>query len=132
MGAPDYFRIVFSFIAVIGLIGAFAILAPRLGARLRVLSRQVGIRRPASRLALIETLSIDPKRRIAIIQCDDQEHLILIGATSETLIASPVKHPTSPTKSDASDNNDDDLLHPCDDNPAPHATFAPLLSKSAA
>ncbi|MEL6507462.1 MAG: hypothetical protein AAFR29_07490, partial [Pseudomonadota bacterium] len=65
MGAPDYFRIVFSFIAVIGLIGAFAILAPRLGARLRVLSRQVGIRRPASRLALIETLSIDPKRRIA-------------------------------------------------------------------
>ncbi|MEL6111934.1 MAG: flagellar biosynthetic protein FliO [Pseudomonadota bacterium] len=122
MGAPDYLRVLFSFVAVIGLIGALAVLGPRLGARLRTLTGKVGLQRPASRLAIAESLSIDPKRRVMIIQCDDHEHLVLISATGETVIASPL----------AREKREDSSQTVHNESTTTRPSFASLVAKTAA
>ncbi|GLK51527.1 flagellar biosynthetic protein FliO [Maricaulis virginensis] len=40
------------------------------------------------RLNLKETLVIDPRRRVVIVQADDTEHVVLLGAEAETVLAS--------------------------------------------
>ena len=74
-------RVIFALIAVLGFIGLAAILVRKAG----LISASSGLIRK-KRLALVETLAIDARRRVAIIKCDGAEHLVLLGATSETLI----------------------------------------------
>ncbi len=38
------------------------------------------------RLAVIETLMLDNRRRLILFRCDDRDHLVLLGQTSETVI----------------------------------------------
>ncbi len=52
---------------------------------------------PAKRLKLVESLSLDPKRRVVLLRCDDQEHLILIGERETTLSTQTAKQPMSDT-----------------------------------
>lgn len=40
-----------------------------------------------SRLKVVETLSLDARRRLVLVQCDQQEHLLVLGAERETVIA---------------------------------------------
>ena len=40
------------------------------------------------RLKLKETLVIDPRRRLVILQADGTEHVVLLGAEAETVLAS--------------------------------------------
>ncbi|WP_300543115.1 flagellar biosynthetic protein FliO [Maricaulis sp.] len=40
------------------------------------------------RLRLKETLVIDPRRRLVIVQADATEHVVLLGAEAETVLAS--------------------------------------------
>lgn len=40
------------------------------------------------RLHLKETLVIDPRRRLVILQADGTEHVVLLGAEAETVLAS--------------------------------------------
>lgn len=79
-------RIIFGLIAVLGLIGACAIAARKFG----LVSASGGLVRKR-RLQIVETLALDTRRRLAIVRCDDREHLIILGQSSETLIDS---HPT--------------------------------------
>lgn len=97
----DVSRIIFSLIAVIGLIGVFAILAKRLSVvQANFANRQ------QKRLQLMETLSIDPKRKLAIIRCDGQQHLIMFGAQGECVIdAQILNHPAAPSQSDFISHN---------------------------
>ena len=85
MISAEILRIVFSFIAVLGLIGVCALAARKFG-----LASAVGNASGKKRLALVETLAIDARRRLAIIRCDDTEHLIILSATGETVIANSV------------------------------------------
>jgi flagellar protein FliO/FliZ len=41
------------------------------------------------RLAVIESLALDPRHRLVLVRRDDREHLILIGA-SETVVESGI------------------------------------------
>ena len=53
-------------------------------------------RKPGDRrLALIEMLSLDPRRRIVLVRRDNKEHLILLSPTGETILESDidVQHP---------------------------------------
>ncbi len=86
----DVSRIVFALIAVIGMIGLAAIAAKKLG----LANGSIALSR-ARRLALVETLSLDPKRRAAIIACDGREHLIILDQTRVTVIerAIPAREP---------------------------------------
>jgi flagellar protein FliO/FliZ len=45
------------------------------------------------RLALKETLVIDPRRRLVIIRSDDTEHVLLLGVEREILLSSQVAKP---------------------------------------
>jgi flagellar protein FliO/FliZ len=81
MISPEILRILFGLIAVIGMIGVAALAARKLG----LASASGGLVR-RRRLALVETLALDARRRVAIIKCDGAEHLIILGATSETVI----------------------------------------------
>lgn len=45
------------------------------------------------RLKLVETLPIDPRRRLAIVRCDDREHLLILGTNGETVIETNLKGP---------------------------------------
>jgi flagellar protein FliO/FliZ len=77
----DIARIVFALIAVIGMIGLAAVAAKKLGLQSGAISLQ-----RARRLALVETLSLDPRRRAAIIACDGREHLIILDAARVTVV----------------------------------------------
>lgn len=81
MDIIDIARIIFALIAVIGMIGLAAIAARRLGLTNGVLAAG-----RARRLALVETLSLDPKRRAAIIACDGREHLVILDPARVTVI----------------------------------------------
>ena len=74
-------RIAFSLIAVIGMIGLVAVGAQKLGLNNGALSMH-----RARRLAIVETLSLDPKRRVAILSCDDREHLVILDAARVTIV----------------------------------------------
>lgn len=77
----DIARIVFALIAVIGMIGLAAVAVKKLGLQSGAISLQ-----RARRLAIVETLSLDPRRRAAIIACDGREHLIILDAARVTVI----------------------------------------------
>ncbi|MEM8934779.1 MAG: flagellar biosynthetic protein FliO [Pseudomonadota bacterium] len=74
-------RLIFAFVAVLGMIGAAAYIARKVGLGA---ADQSGAGK--KRLSLVETLTVDPRRRIAIIRCDEKEHLIAFGPESETVI----------------------------------------------
>lgn len=52
----------------------------------------------ARRLSISETLIVDPRRRVVIVRCDNREHVLLLGAERETILASTdVPAPAPPT-----------------------------------
>lgn len=77
----DFIRTIFALAAVIGMIGLAALAARRFGVR----NGGFALARPR-RLALVETLALDPRRRAAIIACDGREHLVILDASRVTLI----------------------------------------------
>lgn len=88
MELAEIARVFFALIAVLGLIGLAALAARKAG----LISASGGVVRKR-RLAIIETLAIDARRRVAIIKCDDKEHLVVLGANSETLVESDLDAP---------------------------------------
>jgi flagellar protein FliO/FliZ len=45
------------------------------------------------RLKIIETLPVGAKHKAVLIQRDDRQHLILLGANSDTVIETNIKPP---------------------------------------
>jgi flagellar protein FliO/FliZ len=92
VGAIDYLRFLAALGFVLGLIGLLAWLA----ARYRLGSVPA---RAARRLAVVEALPIDPRRRLVLIRCDDREYLLLLGQDGNRLIApgrgTPAEPPTT-------------------------------------
>jgi flagellar protein FliO/FliZ len=86
----QYLRFAAALIFVLALIGAAAFVARAFGF-LTPMQRKPGERR----LALIEMLSLDPRRRIVLVRRDNKEHLILLSPTGETILESDidVQHP---------------------------------------
>ena len=89
MFSPEILRILFGFVAVLGLIAVAALAARKLG----LASATGGLARKR-RLAIVETLAIDARRRVVIIKCDDTEHLVVLGATGETIIERNLEGPS--------------------------------------
>lgn len=84
MDLGEFIRAVFALLLTLGLIGLAAVAMRRLGpdalARLQVGRRE-------RRLTLVETLVLDPARRLVLVRLDGEERLILLGEgrTLETL-----------------------------------------------
>lgn len=74
MELSEILRFASALIFVVGLIAACAWAAKRFG--LVPTGRQSSANK---RLAVTETLTIDPKRKLVIVRHDDREHLLLLG-----------------------------------------------------
>jgi flagellar protein FliO/FliZ len=81
MDILDFSRIFFALIAVLGMIGLCAMIARKAG----FVCGAVSLAR-RRRLSIVESLPLDARRRAAIIRCDGREHLVILGATTETII----------------------------------------------
>jgi len=81
--SPDiYYRFVFALALVVGLIVVVAFVARRLGLGGR-LAASGGRKR---RLAIVEVLPLDAKRRLVLVRRDAVEHLVLVGPESDVVV----------------------------------------------
>ncbi len=90
MEEVNYLRIFLSFAFILGLIGLMGWAVRRFD-----LGKLQGKLQAGKRLQVLEQLYLDPKRKIIILRCDNQEFLMVASATSEQLIPLPTSDPTS-------------------------------------
>jgi len=85
MDLQTYLRFVAALVFVLALIGAFAWLARRFG-----LGHRIGPLKGPRRLALLDVIALDGKRRLVLVRRDNVEHLLLLGANSEVVVESRI------------------------------------------
>jgi flagellar protein FliO/FliZ len=76
MNLADFARAVFALALTLGLMGLCAAALRRFGPD--ALAR-FGAPKKARRLAIVETLVLDPSRRLVLVACDGRERLLLLG-----------------------------------------------------
>lgn len=76
MQPSDFLRALFALVLTLGLIGLGAVALRRFGPE--ALARFAAPKK-ARRLAVVESLVLDPARRLVIVACDGQERLLLLG-----------------------------------------------------
>ncbi|MBU0859239.1 MAG: flagellar biosynthetic protein FliO [Alphaproteobacteria bacterium] len=81
-------RFIAALVFVLGLMFLLSQVMKRYNGHARALP---GIRK--KRLQIIEVLAIDSRRRAVLIRRDDREHLVLLGATTDTVIESNIESP---------------------------------------
>ncbi|AUG52020.1 FliO/MopB family protein [Thalassospira marina] len=81
MDMGSYFRFIAALVFVLALIGVIALLARRFVPGARTINR--GKKR---RLALIEVLPLDAKRRLVLVRRDDTEHLIVLSPNGDVVV----------------------------------------------
>lgn len=77
MNFADFLRAVFALAVTLGLVGVAAVALRRYGPD--ALARFGQPQRKERRLRVVETLVLDPARRLLIVECDGQERLLLLG-----------------------------------------------------
>ncbi len=82
LDVTGYLQFVIALAFVIGLI----LVAAMMGRRWMESRVVTGRKRTGRSLQIIETLPLDAKRRIVLIQRDDRRHLILLGMDGDTII----------------------------------------------
>ncbi|MES2034159.1 MAG: flagellar biosynthetic protein FliO [Pseudomonadota bacterium] len=88
MEFTEILRAIFALAVTLGLVGLAAVAMRRFGPD--ALARFQPVRKER-RLVLIESLVLDPARRLVLIRLDDEERLVLLGEgrTLETLKKTP-------------------------------------------
>ena len=76
MDFPSFIRAVFALALTLGLIGLATVALRRYGPD--AIARIQGPKKDR-RLKIVETLVLDPTRRIVIVDCDGAERLLLLG-----------------------------------------------------
>jgi flagellar protein FliO/FliZ len=100
MGWDVGLRAILSLALVFGLIFGAGFLAKRYGVHGGVIGRRPGKRR----LAVIESLPLDNRRRLLLLRKDDREHLVIVGGASDVVLesgSSPKFSLTEPLGGDA-------------------------------
>ncbi|MGE3302783.1 MAG: FliO/MopB family protein [Hyphomonadaceae bacterium] len=88
----DWLKAFFALIFVLGLIAATALAARRMG---MLQAPAPGGKR---RMSVVESLFLDPRRRLLIVRVDAEEHVLLLSATHDVVVAS---RPASSAPADA-------------------------------
>ncbi len=76
MNFADFARAMFALALTLGLVGLGAVALRRFGPE--ALAR-FGANKKERRLAVVESLVLDPARRLVIVSCDGKERLLLLG-----------------------------------------------------
>jgi flagellar protein FliO/FliZ len=98
---PTLGTYVLALVFVLALIGLTALAAKRFGFARGAAA--IGGRR---RLAVVEALAIDGKRRLLLVRRDGVEHLLVLGATTETVIETGITPPAAPPRPAAAGGGD--------------------------
>ena len=91
---PQVLRLIAALAFVLALMGGLALILKKLG-----LARTPVVSSKQRRLKVIEALPLDARRRLVLLQRDDKQHLVILGASSETVIETniePVRHDETP------------------------------------
>jgi len=81
MEIADYLRFVFALLFVIALIGLIGYLGRRYGMGYRNVPRSA-----TRRLSISEIMPLDAKRRLILVKRDNQEHLLVLGGTTDLIV----------------------------------------------
>lgn len=81
----QFLRFAAALLFVLGLMGGLTLVLRRFGGR--ALLAAPGRRR----LKIVEVLPLDARRRAVLLRRDGREHLVILGANSETLIESGIE-----------------------------------------
>jgi flagellar protein FliO/FliZ len=76
MNFADFVRAMFALALTLGLVGLGAVALRRFGPEAMA---RFGAARKERRLAVVESLVLDPARRLVIVSCDGNERLLLLG-----------------------------------------------------
>ena len=93
MDPTEYLRFFAALIFVLALIGAAAFALRAFG-----FMTPGGRNKADRRLTIVETLMLDPRRRLMIVRRDNVEHVLLLGIQGETIIERAVKVPDISTE----------------------------------
>jgi len=96
VGWPQYILAMFVLFGLLGSLGLFAFAVQR-GWILKTFTGFQHFAPAERRLSITESQIIDPRRRVIIVKCDDVEHVVLLGAESETVLATQPAKPKPPT-----------------------------------
>lgn len=83
---PQFLRLLIALGIVLGLMGGLAFLLKKLG----LADKNICVRGAKRRLKIVESLPLDARRRLVIFQCDERQHLVILGINGETLIDSGI------------------------------------------
>jgi len=76
MDFGDFARAFFALVITLGLIGLGAVVARRFGPEWLV---RLQSPKASRRMAIVESLPLDPARRLVLVRLDDKERLLLLG-----------------------------------------------------
>jgi len=79
-------QLIFALGFVVLLMAGLAYIIKRLG-----LAHAMPVNKSQKRLKIIESQALDGRRRLVIIQCDDKQHLVILGINGETVIKTDIK-----------------------------------------
>lgn len=106
MDLIDFSRYFAALLVVLGLLGGFALLVRSgwIPGSIQGFSGFSSLTGPRAerRLAVKETLILDPRRRVVIVKSDGEEHVLLLGPERETVLSTrpakpePVFEPVAP------------------------------------
>lgn len=86
MNPADYLQFVLALLFVLALIGTATALARRFGLAPVVRTD----RRLPRRLAVVESIALDGKRRLVLLHRDGVEHLVLLGPSADLVVESAI------------------------------------------
>jgi Meckel syndrome type 1 protein len=84
-------RLGIAFLVIAVLLGATVMLVRAIGGRRATLARG----RSGPRLTIVDSLSVDARRRLMLVRRDDVEHLILVGGTADIVVEADIGKPVT-------------------------------------
>lgn len=93
MDLASFARAIFALAITIGLIGLAGVALRRFGPEAMA---RFAPTRAERRLAVVETLVLDPSRRLLIVSCDGEERLLLLGEGQVLDSRTPAPTPAAP------------------------------------
>lgn len=82
----SYLRFITSLVLVLGLILAVLWAVRRWGPGMGSALARPGAKGRRRRLAMVETMMVDNRRRLVLVRRDGREHLLLIGGTQDVVV----------------------------------------------
>ncbi len=83
---PQILQLIAALAFVLSLMGGLAFALKKLG-----LAGAIPVQGKIKRLKLVEVLPLDRTRKLAIIQRDDVQHLIILGGNHESVVETNIK-----------------------------------------